>query len=90
MFRFHVLGDSGLVLGIVALDCKYWLHNLLTTCLLPTSSDQKSVFILTKTVQLSRLYIYTDKNSVRDILYNTDVTSHIVKLIVHSPVGKLV
>ena len=29
-------------------------------------------------------------NNVRDILYNTDVISHIVKLIVHSPVGKLV
>ena len=29
-------------------------------------------------------------NNVRDILYNTDVISYIVKLIVHSPVGKLV
>ena len=29
-------------------------------------------------------------NSVTDILYNTDVINHIVKWIVHSPVGKLV
>ena len=29
-------------------------------------------------------------NNVRDILYNTDVINHIVKLVVHSPVGKLV
>ena len=29
-------------------------------------------------------------NNVRDILYNTDVTNHIVKVIVHSPAGKLV
>ena len=28
--------------------------------------------------------------SLRDILYNTDVITSIVKLIVHSPVGKLV
>ena len=29
-------------------------------------------------------------NNVTDILYNTDVISHIVKLAVHSPVGKLI
>ena len=29
-------------------------------------------------------------NNVRDILYNTDVINSIFKLIVHSPVGKLV
>ena len=29
-------------------------------------------------------------NNVRDILYNTDVFTNIVKLIVHSPVGKLI
>ena len=29
-------------------------------------------------------------NNVRDILYNTDVITNIVRLIVHSPVGKLV
>ena len=29
-------------------------------------------------------------NNVRDILYNTDVITNIVKLIVHSFVGKLV
>ena len=31
-----------------------------------------------------------DYNNVRDILYNADVITNIVKLIVHSPVGKLV
>ena len=29
-------------------------------------------------------------NSVRDIVYNNDVITNVVKLIVHSPVGKLV
>ena len=29
-------------------------------------------------------------NNVRDILYKTDMTNSVVKLIVHSPVGKLV
>ena len=29
-------------------------------------------------------------NNVRDILYNTDVITNIVRAIVHSPVGKLV
>ena len=29
-------------------------------------------------------------NNVRDILYNTDLITSIVKSIVHSPVGKLV
>ena len=29
-------------------------------------------------------------NNVRDLLYNTDVITNIVKSIVHSPVGKLV
>ena len=29
-------------------------------------------------------------NNVRDILYNSDVITNIVKSIVHSPVGKLV
>ena len=29
-------------------------------------------------------------NNVTDILHNTDVISHIVKLTVHSPVGKLI
>ena len=29
-------------------------------------------------------------NNVRDSLYNTDVINHTVKLIVHTPVGKLV
>ena len=35
-------------------------------------------------------YDLTACNSVTDILYNTDVINHIVKWIVHSPVGKLV
>ena len=35
-------------------------------------------------------YDFNDYNNVRDILYNTDIISSIVKLIVHSLVGKLV
>ena len=35
-------------------------------------------------------YDLNDYNNVRDILYNTDVITNIVKPIVHSPVGKLV
>ena len=35
-------------------------------------------------------YAFNACNSVRDIVYNTDVINPTVKLIVHSPVGKLV
>ena len=35
-------------------------------------------------------YDFNACNNVRDILYNPDIISSIVKLIVHSPVGKLV
>ena len=35
-------------------------------------------------------YDFNDCNNVRDILYNTDIIISVVKLIVHSPVGKLV
>ena len=35
-------------------------------------------------------YGFNACNNERDILYNTDIISSIVKLIVHSPVGKLV
>ena len=36
------------------------------------------------------MYIIIIINNGRDILYNTDVINSIVKLIGHSPVGKLV
>ena len=35
-------------------------------------------------------FLYNAYNNVRDILYNTDAITNIVKSIVHSPVGKLV
>ena len=35
-------------------------------------------------------YDFNTCNNVRDILYNTDIINSVVKLIVHSPVGKLV
>ena len=35
-------------------------------------------------------YALNAYNNVRDILYNTDVITNVVKSIVHSPVGKLV
>ena len=35
-------------------------------------------------------YDFNDCNNVRDILYNTHVTTSLVKLIIHSPVSKLV
>ena len=35
-------------------------------------------------------YDFNACNNVRDILYNTDAVTAIVKLIVHSPVGKLI
>ena len=35
-------------------------------------------------------YDWNAYNNVRDLLYNTDVITNIVKSIVHSPVGKLV
>ena len=36
-----------------------------------------------------KIYDFNACNNVRDILYITDVTNSIVKLIIHSPVGKL-
>ena len=36
------------------------------------------------------LYDFNACNNVRDILYNTDIITSVVKLIVHNPVGKLV
>ena len=39
------------------------------------------------TTELFQINAY---NNVRDILYNNDVTTNIVKSIVHSPVGKSV
>ena len=35
-------------------------------------------------------YDFNACNSLRDILYNTDIINSVVELIVHSPVGKLV
>ena len=35
-------------------------------------------------------YDFNACNNVRDVLYNTDIINSIAKLIVHSPVGKLV
>ena len=35
-------------------------------------------------------YDFNGCNNVRDILYNTDIINSVVKLIAHSPVGKLV
>ena len=35
-------------------------------------------------------YVFNTCDNIRDILYNTDIINSIVKLIVHSPVGKLV
>jgi len=35
-------------------------------------------------------YDFNDCDNVKDILYNTDITISVVKLIVHSPVSKLV
>ena len=34
-------------------------------------------------------YGFNARNFVRDILYNTDIITSVLKLIVHSPVGKL-
>ena len=35
-------------------------------------------------------YDFDDCNNARDILYNTDIIISTVKLVVHSPMGKLV
>ena len=44
--------------------------------------------ITTELFQKNR-YDLSAYNNVRDILYNTDVITNIVELIVHNPVGKL-
>ena len=41
-------------------------------------------------VILEKGYDFNACNYVRDILYNTDIITSVLKLIVHSPVGKLV
>ena len=35
-------------------------------------------------------YDFNACNNVRDILYNTEIINSVVRLIVHSPIGKLV
>ena len=45
--------------------------------------------ITTELFQKKNGYDLNACNNVRDILYNTDVINHNVKLSVHSPVGKL-
>ena len=63
--------------------CKNVLSVILTTysldVLLPRSYFRKK-----------SMYVFNTWNNVRDILYNTDVITSIVKLFVHSPVGTLV
>ena len=54
------------------------IKRILLVCPITTELVQKNVYDLN---------VY---NNVRDILYNTDVITNIVKSIVHSPVGKLV
>ena len=41
-------------------------------------------------IKKKKRYDFNTCNNVRDISYNTDVITSIVKLIIHSPVGKLV
>ena len=53
------------------------VKHILTECPITTELFQKNG------------YNFNACNNVRDILYNTDINS-VVKLIVHSPVGKLV
>ena len=54
------------------------VKHLLLACPITTELFQKNRYDLN---------VY---NNVRDILYNTDVITNIVRSIVHSPVGKLV
>ena len=54
------------------------VKHILLECLITTELLQKNGYDL------------NDYNNVRNILYNTDVITNIVKSIVHSPVGKLV
>ena len=46
--------------------------------------------LLTMIIKHFTGYDFSACNNVRHILYNTDVINPVVKLIVHSPVGKLV
>ena len=43
-----------------------------------------------RVISEKNVYDLNGCNNVRDILYNNDDINHIVKLIVHSPVGKLI
>ena len=55
-----------------------YVKNVLPECPITTDLFQKNG------------YDFNDCNNVRDILYDTDIIIFIVKLIVHSPAGKLV
>ena len=65
-------------------DCVFWgphvlpVKHILLECPITTELFQKNGYDLNA------------YNNVRDILYNTDVITNIVKSIVHSRVGKLV
>ena len=71
-FSFSFLFRRDLVIVFLLLSVKH----ILLECPIITELFQKNG------------YDFIACNNVRDILYNTDVTNHIVKLIVHSPVGK--
>ena len=64
----------------------YHYNSLFYQC---TGSSSLECPITTELFQKNGYDLNAYKN-VRDILYNTDVIANIVKLIVHSPVGKLV
>ena len=49
----------------------------------------QTCFITTELFQKNG-YVFNACNNIRDILYNTNIISSVVKLTVHSPVGKLV
>ena len=56
------------------------MKHILLEC--PISITKKKIF--------RKMDDFNDCNNIRDILYNTDIIISVVKLVVHSPVGKLV
>ena len=78
MFRYSVILQYLRTLCINKYLLKISVKHILRECPITTELFQKNG------------YGFNACNNVRDILYNTDIIYSIVKLIVHSPVGKLV
>ena len=75
----------------MCLTDKIFLQTHVTFCeYLVFHEFKRYLYITLRVISEKKGYDLNAYNNVRDILYNTDVITNIVKSIVHSPAGKLV